>query len=218
VRNGAEVDVANIAGWAGMVIFSVLALWVMVLAGVLATDHLTETLEDGSACLVLARPVGRSTFALARLAGVLGITAVTGAVLLGVATLLMHARHGVPLGAVLWAGLACALGAVTVAALAMTASLFLPRIASVLMVLVTVGIVAGVNAVGLSGAALGGAAWCVDRFGPPLGAAVVAGLAPWIEPTALSAEPLTLAIRSLAWAVASVSLLVVVFRRTDIPS
>ncbi|MFQ5417856.1 MAG: hypothetical protein ACE5FL_12520, partial [Myxococcota bacterium] len=194
------------------------ALWVMVLGGVLASDHLTETLDDGSACLVLARPVGRATFVLARLAGALGITAVTGAVLLGGAALLLHARHGVPLGAALWAGLACALGVVVVAALAMTASLFLPRIATVLLVLIGVGIIAGVNAVGLSGASQGGVAWGIDRFGPPLCAAVAAALAPWIAPTALAAEPLTLAIRGLAWAVASVSLLAVVFRRSDIPS
>ena len=87
VQDGVPIELPTIAGWAALVIFGVLALWVIVLAGVLASDHLVEPLDDGSASLVLARPVGRSTFALTRLVGVLGITFVTGAVLLGGASL-----------------------------------------------------------------------------------------------------------------------------------
>jgi hypothetical protein len=217
VQNGVPVELPEIAGWTGMVIFAVLALWAMVLAGVLGSDHLAEPLSDGSASLLLARPVGRATFALSRLAGVLAIAFVTGAVLLGGTTALLYARHGVAVASAVWGGLACALGAVVVASLAMTASLFLPRIATVLAVLVGVGVIAGVNAVGLSGAELGGIAWGIDRFGPPLGSAVVAALAPWIEPAPVAAAPLELAIRMAAWAVVGVSLLSAAFRRCDIP-
>jgi hypothetical protein len=218
VQNGVPVELPEIAGWTGMVIFAVLSLWVMVLAGVLASDHLRETLADGSASLVLARPVDRATFALSRLAGVLVIVFVTGAVLLGGSTALLHARHGVAIAGAAWGGLACALGAAVVAALSMTAALFLPRIATVMVVLVGVGVIAGVNAMGLFGVELGGIAWGIDRFGPPLGSAVVAALAPWIAPVAVPAEPVELAVRIAAWAVAAASLLVVVFRRRDIPS
>jgi len=217
VRNGVPVEVPEIGGWTGMVIFAVLALWAMVLAGVLGSDHLAETLSDGSASLVLARPVGRGTFALARLAGVLAIAFATGAVLLGGTTALLHARHGVALAGAVWAGLAFALGAVVVASLAMTASLFLPRIATVLVVLIGVGAIAGINAIGLSGVELRGVFWGIDRFGPPLASSVVAALSPWVAPAPVSADPLELAVRIAAWAVAGVCLLAVVFRRCDIP-
>lgn len=216
VRNGTEVALPEIAGWTGMVVFAVLGLWSIVLAGILASDHLAETLADGSAALVLARPVGRSAFALARLGGVLGIAFVMAAVLLGGTTAMLHARSGVAVVNALWGGLACALGVTSVAALAMTASLFLPRVATVLAVLAGVGVIASVNAISLFGVELGGIPWVVDRFGPPLGSAMVAALAPWIAPVTVPAAPFELAVRSVAWSVASVSLLVVAFRRCDV--
>lgn len=216
-QNGVAVELPEVAGWTGLVIFAVLALWAMVLAGILGSDHLAETLTDGSASLVLARPVGRATFALSRLAGALAIAFVTGAVLLGGTTALLYARHGVAVANAVWGGLACALGAVAVASLTMTASLFLPRIATVLALLVAVGAIAGVNAMGLFGVELGNVAWGIDRFGPPLGSAVVAALAPWIAPVEVPANSLALAVRLAAWAVAGASLLAVVFRRHDVP-
>jgi hypothetical protein len=216
-QNGVPVELPEIAGWTGMVIFAVLALWVMVLAGILGSDHLAETLSDGSASLVLARPVGRPVFALSRLSGALVIAFATGAVLLGGTTALLSARHDVAVASAVWGGLACALGSVAVASLAMTASLFLPRIATVLLVLVGVGVIAITNAIGLFGVELGGLAWAIDRFGPPLGSAVVAALAPWIAPVEVPGDPVELAIRIAAWAVGGVSLLLVVFRHRDIP-
>lgn len=218
MENGVPIELSGVSGWVGVMIFAVLSLWVMVLAGVLASDHLSEPLSDGSASLVLSRPVGRSTFALARLMGVLAITGVTGAVLLGGAAAMLHARNGVSLEAALWAGLACAIGALVVAALAMTASLFLPRSATVLAVLIGVAIIASVNAIGLSGVELGGIPWGIDRFGPPLGTAVAASLAPWVEPMEIPVNAVAVVVRSIAWGVAGVSLLIVVFRRRDVPS
>jgi hypothetical protein len=104
IVNGEVREMANIAGWTGTVTFAVLGLWSIVLAGVLASEHLAQTLADGSATLALARPVGRGTFAFARLAGSLAIALVTGAVLLGGTTLFLHARSGLPTGPALVAG------------------------------------------------------------------------------------------------------------------
>ena len=216
VQNGVSVEVPEVAGWAGMVIFAVLALWTMVLAGVLASDHLAEVLDDGTAPLVLSRPVSRASFASARLGGVLVIALVTGIVLLGGTTALLVLRNDVALGAALWGGLACAFGATATAALAMTASLHLPRIATVMVVLVGVGMIAIVNAIGLFGVELGGVAWAIDRFGPPLGTSVVSALSAWIAPVEVPADPLEVTVRAVAWAVASVALLIVAFRNRDI--
>lgn len=218
VQDGIPVQLPEVAGWAGMVIFVMLGLWAMVLAGVLASDHLAEPLSDGSAVLVLARPVGRSTFALARLVGVVAIAFATGFVLLGGSTVMLHARNGVPIANALWGGLACAGGSVIVASLAMTASLFLPRVATLFSVLAMVGVIAGINALALFGTELSGVAWAIDRFGPPLGSAIVAAMAGWIAPVTVPADPFEIAIRTGAWAVAGVSLLVVAFRGRDIAS
>jgi hypothetical protein len=216
VQNGAAVQLPEVAGWTGMVIFAVLGLWAMVLAGVLASDHLAEPLSDGSAVLVLARPVGRSTFALARLVGVLAIAFATATVLLGGSTVMLHARNGVAVGGAVWGLLACAGGAVTVASLAMTASLYLPRVGTLFAVLAAVGVIAGINAIALFGTELGGIAFVIDRFGPPLGSALVAAVGGWIAPAEVPVDPFAIAIRTAAWAVAGVSLLVVAFRGRDI--
>jgi hypothetical protein len=216
VQNGVSVEVPDVAGWTGMMIFALLALWTMVLAGVLASDHLAEVLADGTAPLVLSRPVSRASFALARLGGVLVIALVTGMVLLGGTGALLVIRNDVTIGAAIWAGLACALGATITASLAMSASLYLPRIATVMVVLVGVGMIATVNAIGLFRVELGGVAWAIDRFGPPLGTSVVTALSPWIAPAVVSSDPLEVSVRAVAWAVAGVALLVVAFRKQDI--
>jgi len=218
VQDGVSVQLPEVAGWAGMVIFAVLGLWAMVLAGVLASDHLAEPLSDGSAVLVLARPVGRSTFALARLVGVLAIAFATAFVLLGGSTAMLHARNGVAIANAVWGALACAGGAVIVASLAMTASLFLPRVATLFSVLAVVGAIAGINALALFGTELNGVAWAIDRFGPPLGSALAAAVAGWIAPVAVPVDPIEVAIRIVAWAVASVALLMIAFRSRDIAS
>lgn len=216
VQNGVAVEVPEVAGWTGAVIFAVLALWTMVLAGVLASDHLAEVLSDGTAPLALSRPVSRSNFALARLGGVLVIALATGVVLLGGTAALLVLRNGVTIGPAIWGGLACALGATVTASLAMTASLYLPRIATVMAVLIGVGMVATVNAVGLFRVELGGVAWAVDRFGPPLGSSIATALSPWIAPAGVTADPLEISIRAVAWVVVGIGLLVVGFRKQDI--
>src|SRR5690606_13866928 len=70
---GHPVDPAVVAGFLAPVLFSLQALAVLVIAGILASDHLAQPLADGSALAWLARPVSRTAYALARLAGVLGV-------------------------------------------------------------------------------------------------------------------------------------------------
>jgi ABC-type transport system involved in multi-copper enzyme maturation permease subunit len=218
VENGAQVTVDDISGWTGMLIFSVLSLWMMVLAGLLASDHLAETVLDGSANLVLARPVRRSEFVLARLTGALGIAYATGAVVLTVSAYLLHFRNGVSLGAALWAGLACAAGALVVAALAMTLSLRLARVATAMSVLFFVGAITLVNAFTLFGASLGRLGSILQHFAPPLCTAVVVFLKPWIAPVVPAVDPTIMVLKLAFWIVASVLVLLATFQRQELGS
>ncbi len=216
MRDGELVELPQVAGFGGLLISVVLGLWTVVLAGVLASDHLAEPLTDGSADLALARPVSRGAFALSRLAGALALACATGALLLFSTAVLLHARQGLALGPVFWAFLACVAGAATLAGLAMTASLVLPRSVTALAVFGFVWAIAAINALAQFGTELTGVAGLVDRFGPPLATAMIVALGSWIEPTATRGEPLELALRSLLWAGASAVLLLRVFRRIEL--
>jgi len=215
-QNGVSVSTDEISGWTGMLIFTVLSLWTMVLAGLLASDHLAETVFDGSANLILGRPVRRSEFALARLAGALGIAYVAGAVVLTVSTYLLHFRNGVSLGAAIWAGLACAAGALVVAALAMALSLHLTRVATAISVLFFVGAITFANVFTLFGASLGRVGYVVQHFAPPLCTAVVVALKPWIAPVTPAVDPMIMALKLVFWVVASVVILLAAFRRQEL--
>jgi hypothetical protein len=218
---GASLDeltsLADLAGASGAVLFTMLGMWIVVLAGILASDHLQQTLEDGSANLCLARPVGRGTFALARLAGALGVALSAGAVLLGTATGFLAARSGLPIAPAALAGSYAALGAFVAAALAMTLSLWLPRLATILLVLGGVGTMAVANAVALAtgGGGTGTLAW-LDRLGPPFASGLVAPLAPWLEPYSLEVDPLLVGLRLLVWCAIAGTGLVLAFRRVEL--
>ena len=218
VQEGERLPLAEVSGWAGMVIFTLLSLWMMLLAGLLASDHLAETVSDGSANLVLARPVRRSELALARLFGVLGIVYATGAVVLTTSAYLLHLRNGVSLGAAAWAGLAAVAGALVVAAIAMALSLVLTRVATVLSVLLFVAAITFVNTLTLFGARLEGVALVVQHFTPPLCTAVVVALGPWIVPVVPEIDPNIVTLKLVFWLIASVALLLAVFRRAEIRS
>lgn len=214
--NGEVQEMASIAGWSGTVTFIVLGLWSIVLAGVLASEHLSQTLADGSATLTLARPVGRGTFAFARLAGALSIAFVTGAVLLGGTALFLAARSGLPTGPALVASLSCAVGGVTLAALAMTASLYMPRIATVLLVFVATGAITMANLVAMFRDDTGGVMGAIDRFGPPLCTSIALALSPWIEGIGVPGGAAEIAVRHVLWAAASIALLQAAFRRVEL--
>lgn len=216
VQNGVSVAPGEISGWSGMLIFTMLALWVIVLAGLLASDHLAETVFDGSANLVLARPVRRGEFALARLAGALGISYLTGAVVLTASAYLLHLRNGVSLGAAVWAGLACAAGALVVAALAMALSLRLTRVATAISVLIFVGAITFANVFTLFGASLGRVGHIVQYFTPPLCTSIVVALKPWIAPIAPTVDPMIMALKLAFWVIASLLILLAAFRRQEL--
>jgi hypothetical protein len=214
--SGRELPLPEVAGIGGVLVVVALAQWSLVLAGVLASDHLSETLADGSAALVLARPVGRGAFALARLAGVLALAWATAALLIGATAGLLAARQGLEPWPALGSLAACMTGAVVVAALAMSASLALPRVATALLCVVGVGVVGSVNAASLLGVELGGAAAVIDRFGPPLLSGALLPLAAWLDPAVVAGDPAAVALRLALWAAASVALLVALVRRIEI--
>lgn len=194
----------------------VLGLWTLILAGVLASDHLAEALEDGSATLSLARPVSRDSFALARLFGAVAIAVATGGVLLLVTALLLNARHGLAFDAAFVCLLASALGATCVGGLSMAASLFLPRAIVALLAFVGVSVIAGLQTASQLGMELTGLVGVVERYGPPLVTAMAVALGPWIEPTAVQGEPLETAIRAFSWAGGGAALLALAFRRVEL--
>lgn len=208
-------ELTDLAGPAGLATFVALGLWVIVLAGVIASDHLRTTLEDGSAVMALARPVSREAFALARLAGVLGLSLGAGVVVLGSAAALLAARSGLAVLPAAIAGGACALGCVTVASLAMAASLVLPRAATLLIVLGGVWLVALANGLGAF-AQLGGWLGWIDRAGPPLGSAMAIALAPWLEGATLAGDPVNVWARLGAWAIGAVVILAYGFRGVEV--
>ncbi len=198
-------ELVDVAGYSATAMVTLLGLWVVTLAGVLAADHLTQTLEDGSAPLVLTRPVSREVFALSRLLGTLAVTGVAGAVLLGGTAFLFTTRSPLPLTPMAFAGLACLLGSLAVAALAMTVSLFVPRLASWLFAVALVGLVALAGGISAAPVETGGWIAWLAAYGPPLASSITAALGPWMPGIELPFGPLELMPRLLLWDALSVA-------------
>lgn len=205
----------DVLSWAGVAAWCVLALWVVTLAGLLSADHLSESLDDGSAHLILARPVSRDTYALSRLAGALAVALGAGLVLLGGATFFVGVRNALPLAPALVAFGACAFSCVSIGALAMLASLHLPRMASVMLVFLAIATISGVNLYSVAAGGVDGFYGVVDRFGPPLGSSVLLALAPWAGQSLEHVDAGDVIVRLVVWALGSVSLLVWSFRRCE---
>lgn len=214
---GEDIAVQQIAGASGIAVVLVLSLWSMVLAGILASDHLAEPLEDGSALLLLARPVSRETYALTRLAGAWLLAAATAALLLASSAALLQLRQDLPAAPMLGAWLACLAGTWTVGALAMTASLWLPRAVTALMVFGGVWLLGGLEVAARLGAELGGVARAIDQLGPPLASGILLALGGWIEPAAeIHGSGAAVALRASIWAAGSAALLALAFRRVEL--
>jgi len=213
--NGQEVEAAGLLGFTSILLFGMIALWTVALAGVLAADHLTQTLDDGSARLVLARPVSRGVFALSRLAGSLVVSLGTGAVLLGMSAFFLKVRHEYGFGPAAWSAGVALLGALTVASLSMIASFWLPRLLTFLLVFGTVAGIAFTNWTALAGAELSPFWSAADQFGPPIGTGLALAASLWTSHE-LDAEPLVVGARLLLWAVFSPALLAVLFSRREI--
>jgi hypothetical protein len=216
------MDPAIVAGFLAPVLFSLQALAVLWVAGVLASDHVARPLAEGSAALWLARPVSRNAWACARLAGALAVALGAGVLLLGATAALLVQRHGVTPGPAAAASLATALGASVVAALAAAASLAVGRTAVLLAVSAAVPLQFFADAAGLAlalvqpGAQLPSLFDALHRFGPPLGTAVFAATAAWnphVEAEGLLAPALG---RLALWAAGALALLLAAARRVEI--
>ena len=59
-QNGVQQDPGNAATFVGIALMIVVGLWVVTLAGLLASDHLAQALEDGHATSALAPMMTRS--------------------------------------------------------------------------------------------------------------------------------------------------------------
>jgi len=187
------------------------------LAGMLAVDPLRRSLRDGSAALALARPVSRSAFALAQLAGVLTVAWSAAALLLGASAWLLGGRLGLDLAPLPGLGLACALGCVVTAALALAASTRLPRFVTTLGVSL---LLLPLDLLFAMGALPPGAATWLARLWPPLVSSLLApllhwlpgwlpgGLLPFGAGALLELDPAVLLLRLACWALLALVLLV----------
>jgi hypothetical protein len=215
--NGEERSLGNVAGATGGALYGFLGLWIVLLAGVLAADHLRQSLEDGSADLSLARPISRDAFALSRLVGSLAVALGTGAVLLGATAFLLGERSALPLGPAFVSALGVFAGAVTLGAFGMAFSLWLPRLAAILAVAAGLGIVVLANTLSFfreesANDLLG---W-IDRFGPPLATAIWLPLDKWIPQAQFDGDPVAVGVRAVIWAAVAVGLLLLSFRRLEL--
>lgn len=220
--NGETLPPHVVGGFVAPFLFAAQALTVLSIAGLLASDLLARPLAEGSAVLWLARPVSRGGWACARLAGALGVTLASGALLLGGTGAMLVLRQGVSIGPALMAAAATALGSVVVAALAMAASLVLGRSAVALIVVIALFFVVAANTAGFaielfgSEMPLGPILGPIDRFGPPLFRTVLAAVVAWNPHVAVHGVFAAVMLRLAVWAAGSVALLVFAFRRREI--
>jgi ABC-type transport system involved in multi-copper enzyme maturation permease subunit len=196
---------------------ALIALWTYAVSALLASDGLAAALEDGVVEAVLARPVSRDVLVVARLAGAwLGACAL-GAALLALAVGIAADRPQVTLAPALRAALEVGVGAWSVAALAMTVSLSLPRAATLLLFGALGSTVVAIEVAGLLGARPGGLLGAIAGFGPAWLAAPVAALTPWLSEVQLPGPPAWPDTRALAWAALATGALVARFRRLELP-
>ena len=214
--NGVPQQLDGLPGGMGMLTLVVLGLWVITLAGILCADHLRNTLEEGYATLALSRPVSRTSYAFARLAGALGVALSVGAVLMAAASYLIGLRTGLPLSPVLVSALACTLGAITLGAFSMCLSLHLPRLATVLLVFAAIGTISLSNLLGVTQYGSGGWLSAIDRIGPPLATSLAAPLQAWLPPEWTRLETGPLLLRLLVWSAIALFQLGIEFRRMEI--
>ncbi|MEE2703782.1 MAG: hypothetical protein VX614_07145 [Myxococcota bacterium] len=219
--NDRTLDAHTVSGFLAPFLFTAQALIVVVMAGVLASDHLARPLAEGTALLWLARPIDRGVFAAARLAGALGVALGAGLVLLLGTGAMLVVRQGLAVGPALLGMLGTGLGCVVVAALAMLASLSLGRTAVLLLVVVGVPFVAAANAWALFSmlidpqAEIAGISGAMLYFGPPVGFGILGPVAVWnpyVEETEAGAALLRLGL----WAVGACCLTWLRFRRMEL--
>lgn len=215
-HGGRTIDPAVFSRVIGPLLYGLVALFLVAAAGLVACDVLARPIEDGTVSLWLARPVSRTLYALARLAGAVTLSGVVGAVVLLAATVLVTARYDLSYGPGL-VGMAVFLAdAVVVSAVAMAASLFLPRLLTLFLVVTWVQLVLFANLAHMVGAVFGGWLGALERWGPPLGTALLFALSPWVGLDADGGLALGVFLRLGLWAAGSVALVAFVFRRLEL--
>ncbi len=218
VLNGQAYDLRDGARLVGPVVFGSCSVLLLFVAGFLASDALARPISDGTVSLWLARPVSRGIYALSRLSGTLALALVAGAsVLLGVVALL-NLRLGLDVGPGLFGVAIFAVDAWVVASVAMTLGLFLPRVVALTVVVLAVQLVVSSNVLAAVTANGDGGIAVLERFGPPLGTTLLYALAPWFSASATAGEWTDALLRLAVWAVGSTALLMVLFRRVELPS
>ncbi len=214
--NGEPIEPDALARVLGPLLFGVTALFLLAVVALVASDALAAPLSDGSALLWLARPIGRGTYAVARLAGALGLSAGIGAAVLGVTATLLHLRHDLALEPGLVGVGAFLLSAVVVGGLAMLFSLHLPRVVTLFGLLFWLLVVMGLDLLHLLGARVGGPGDWLEGVGPPIGTALLVAVSPWAGVSLEWRVLVSVALRLVLWATASVLLLVAAFRRLEL--
>lgn len=218
VLNGRTIDASDAARFVGPLLFGTCSLLLVWIAGFLACDALARPLSERTAVLWLARPVGRGAYALARLAGALGLAVGAGVVVLSAVAVLLHLRLGLALPPAAVGIAVFAACAWVVAAFGMTLALFLPRVVALAAVTLALQLVVAANALHLVADSEGGLLHVLDRFGPPLGRAFVLALAPWLQGEAATSDWIAAAGSLMAWGAGLSLLLVLAFRRRDLPT
>jgi ABC-type transport system involved in multi-copper enzyme maturation permease subunit len=206
----------DLLGWAGAGIYLVLGLWSVLLAAMLAADHLSTALDDDSALLLLSRPVSRETLVVSRLLGSLGVSLGAGILLLGGTTAMLVSRSDLALSPALNAIFAVVLSATTFAAIGMTLSLYLARIATFMLLMITVGMISSLNLVGMSGHELGGLYALINGYGPPLATTIVASVLPWSGQSLPEGAGVALLVRQSVWLCGSLFALIYAFKSKEL--
>lgn len=214
--DGREIDPTAMTRMLGPVLYGMVALFLVAAVGLVAADGLARPIEEGSVSLWLARPVSRSTYALARLAGALLLGGGTGVVVLLAATGLLNLRHGLALGPGALGAAIFFFEAIVVAGIAMAASLVLPRLVTLFLVVLWIQLVVFANTAHMLGARPGGWLGTMEQMGPPLGTALLFAVSPWVGVETNFEQAAWVFGRLGAWAIASALLVVVAFRRIEL--
>jgi hypothetical protein len=214
--NGEAIDPRAPLRAMGPFLFGCVSLFLVAASGLVASDGLARPVADGSVALWLARPVSRTVYALARLSGTLALAIAAGAGALAVAAFLLHARHGFSFTPALFAGLVYVASASIVSALAMTLSLYLPRVVTLFAVMLWIQLIVVANAAHMLGAAFGGWFAALERWGPPLGTALLYAVSGWVSLRLDAYDVFSVMLRLAAWIALSAALLVLSVRRMEL--
>lgn len=214
--NGRELPASVVGKIIGPATFLGLCFVLVASAALLASDALARPIDDGSASLWLARPVGRATYALSRLAGALLLVALVAIAVLGLATALLAQRYGLDWRVGIAGGATFLADACVVSALAMALSLYLPRLLTVFGVFLWLQYVAIADGAQMIGALSQNGGRLLEGWGPPLGTALLLAVAPWAGVHPPADQRALVAVRLALWGTAAVAFLLLSFRRREL--